>query len=143
MSEPTKYTARDAATYILEEVGMLRWTHLQRILFNASMGHMRVHGTSLFDEPFYAARSGPVVKSVTKDWLRHRRVTKARRARRLPVLRRRVHLWCLQESKRRPNNISRINMPGGWTDAHNSAVRAGILDYVKHRGLKMPTLSHG
>lgn len=137
---PATYTARQCAEYVLATYPNTSWrkvsfAKLQTILFDASMHSMLDRGVPLFAEPFYAMRSGPVVKSVSEDWLRHWRVSRKRQARRLPALRRRVKLWCLQEVRRRPNNIARLNMPGGWKPVDERAQYAGLVDYVKHRGL--------
>lgn len=51
------------------------------------------------------------------------------------ALRRRVRRWCIQEARRRPNNIARITMPGGWRPSSKSGQWHGLKDYVEVRGL--------
>lgn len=58
-----------------------------------------------------------------------------RRQQAFTSLRRRVRRWCIQEARRRPNNIARLTMPGGWKPGAKSAQYCGLKDYVEVRGL--------
>jgi uncharacterized phage-associated protein len=132
---PATCTARDVAAYILDDAGLMPFARLQSSLFTISQHTMLDCSTPLFNEPFIATRRGPLVKSVSVEWLRHYRASTKRRARRLPALRRRVKLWCLQENDRTGSKVRlrHLNVPGGWGPDDDTAIRQGVRDYYVNR----------